>query len=46
MTNQASELYELCKEVYKRTGWKQIANISELYEYWDDYQSIITHAAL
>ena len=20
-TNQASELYELCKEVYKRTGW-------------------------
>lgn len=21
MTNQASELYELCKEVYGRTGW-------------------------
>lgn len=22
-TNQASELFELCKEVYKRTGWQQ-----------------------
>lgn len=22
MTNQASELYELCKEVYEKTGWK------------------------
>jgi hypothetical protein len=21
-TNQASELFELCKEVYERTGWK------------------------
>ena len=21
-TNQASELFELCKEVYKRTGWE------------------------
>ena len=21
-TNQASELYELCKEVYERTGWR------------------------
>jgi hypothetical protein len=39
-TNQASELYELCKEVYKRTGWEQRANISELYEYWDDYDEL------
>ena len=22
-TNQASELYELCKEVYRRTKWQQ-----------------------
>lgn len=22
MINQASELFELCKEVYKKTGWK------------------------
>ena len=21
-TNQASELYELCKKVYERTGWE------------------------
>ena len=25
-TNQASELFELCKEVYKRTGWDDLAD--------------------
>ena len=40
MSNQASELYELCKRVYELTGWKQRANISELYEYWDDHDEL------
>jgi len=26
-TNQASELYELCKEVYKKTGWSNNTRI-------------------
>ena len=34
MTNQASELYELCKEVYERTGWD---DSGEWWCYeWDD----------
>lgn len=39
-TNQASELYELCREVYKRTGWRQEPDISFLYKYWDDYDEL------
>ena len=39
-TNQASELHELCKKVYELTKWEQRANISELYEYWDDYDEL------
>lgn len=35
-----NELYELCKEVYKRTGWRQEADISLLYKYWDDYDEL------
>lgn len=39
-TNQASELYELCKKVYELTGWKQEPDISYLYKYWDNYDEL------
>ena len=39
-TNQASELYELCKEVYERTGWEQEPDISYLYKYWDNHDEL------
>ena len=39
-TNQASELYELCKEVYERTEWKQEPDISYLYKYWDNHDEL------
>lgn len=35
-----NELFELCKQVYEATGWKQSPNISQLYEYWDDYDEL------
>ena len=35
-TNQASELYELCREVYKRTGWEDTD-----FGYWE-YKSLRT----
>lgn len=36
----SNELFELCKQVYEATGWKQSPNISQLYEYWDDYDEL------
>ena len=39
-TNQASELYELCKKVYERTGWEQEPDISYLYKYWDNHDEL------
>ena len=39
-TNQVSELYQLCKEVYKRTGWKQEPDISYLHKYWDNHDEL------
>lgn len=35
-----NEVFELCKQVYEATGWKQSPNISQLYEYWDDYDEL------
>ena len=35
-TNQASELFELCKEVYERTGWEDTD-----FGYWE-YKSLRT----
>ena len=34
------ELFDLCKQVYKATGWPQELNISQLYEYWDDHDEL------
>lgn len=28
-TDQASELYELCKEVYERTGWEDVSALTD-----------------
>ena len=39
-SNELNELFELCKQVYEATGWKQSPNISQLYEYWDDYDEL------
>ena len=39
-TNQASELFSLCKKVYELTGWKQEPNISFLYMYWDNHDEL------
>ena len=35
-----NECFELCKEVYKRTGWKQEPDISYLYKYWDNHDEL------
>ena len=35
-----NELFELCKQVYDATGWKQSLNISQLYEYWDEHDEL------
>ena len=40
MTIASRELFELCSQVYEATGWKQNPNISQLYEYWDDYDEL------
>ena len=40
MTTENRELFELCKQVYEATGWKQSQNISQLYEYWDDHDEL------
>lgn len=40
MTTASRELFELCKKCYEATGWKQSPNISQLYEYWDDYDEL------
>jgi len=34
-TNQASELFELCKEVAKRTDWLCDEDASDFYFYWE-----------
>ena len=39
-TEQYKELFELCKEVYKRSGWKQEPDISYLYKYWDNHDEL------
>ena len=35
-----NEVFELCKQVHEATGWEQSPNISQLYEYWDDYDEL------
>ena len=37
---ESSELLDLCKQVYEATGWEQSPNISQLYEYWDNYDEL------
>lgn len=37
---QDQELFELCREVYKQSAWKQEPDISYLYKYWDDYDEL------
>ena len=36
MTNQASELYELCKEVYERTGWEDVRDFYHENDTFDE----------
>ena len=43
MTNQASELFELCKEVYEKTGWDKADKfwhslVSHDMKRWSDYK--------
>ena len=40
MTTSSRELFELCKEVYKATGWGQEPDISYLYKYWDNHDEL------
>ena len=35
MSNQASELFELCKKVYERTGWVEVKNWNTTLERWE-----------
>ena len=46
MTNQASELFELCKEVYERTGWDDESDI-DLNGHWciNDEFRLYSHIA-
>ena len=35
-TNQASELYEICKEVYERTGWEDVTDFYHENDTFDE----------
>lgn len=36
MSNQASELFELCKEVYERTGWEDVRDFYHENDTFDE----------
>ena len=36
MTNQASELHQLCKEVYERTGWEDVRDFYHEKDTFDE----------